>query len=125
MFNFTEDWTDGSVRRFINRVGLDAIDDLFLLRRADRYAINGSTNYEDLVVFKKRIETVLNLSNALSLKDLKINGEILTKIGIPKGPVMGIVLENLLDTVLDDPLLNEEEKLKEIALKFYTQRINL
>lgn len=125
MFNFTEDWTDGSVRRFINRVGLDAIDDLFLLRRADRYAINGSTNYDDLVIFKKRIEAVLNLSNALSLRDLKINGEQLTKIGIPKGPVMGLVLQNLLDAVLDDPLLNEEEKLEEIALKFYTQRINL
>lgn len=125
MFNFTQEWTDGSIRRFINRVGLDAIDDLFLLRRADRYAINGSTNYEDLLFFKKRIEEVLKSSNALSLKDLKINGELLNKAGIPKGPVMGIVLQNLLDAVLDDPLLNEEVKLKEIALKFYESRINL
>ena len=35
MFWYTPDWTDGTVRRFISRVGEPALDDLFALRAGD------------------------------------------------------------------------------------------
>ena len=41
MFNYTAEWSDGAVRRFINRVGLENLDDLFDLRLADQKAIHG------------------------------------------------------------------------------------
>ncbi|MGI6466418.1 MAG: CCA tRNA nucleotidyltransferase [Sphaerochaetaceae bacterium] len=123
MFNYESSWTDGAVRRFINRVGLKNIDDLFILRRADRFAINGSTNFSDLVEFKKRIENVLEKSNALSLKDLSINGEQLAKLGIPRGPKMGLILNYLLEAVLDDPSQNTYESLKTIAINYYNQSL--
>jgi putative nucleotidyltransferase with HDIG domain len=125
MFHYTPDWTDGAVRRFINRVGTDAIADLFDLRLADQKAIHGQTHFENLVEFQNRIDKVLQQSTALTTKDLAINGEDLFRLGIPKGPIMGVILKQLLETVLDDPTENEFEKLGTIALKFYEQRILL
>ena len=42
MFAYTPDWTDAAVRRFVRRVGIDLLDDLFALRRADN-AASGAT----------------------------------------------------------------------------------
>ncbi|MBR7064993.1 MAG: hypothetical protein IKI31_07605 [Treponema sp.] len=52
-------------------------------------------------------------------KDLKINGNSLQKIGIPKGKMIGYILQELFKTVLDDPTQNTEIKLLEIAKKIY------
>jgi hypothetical protein len=90
---------------------------------ADQKAIHGQTHVENLVEFQNRIDKVLKQSTALTTKDLAINGEDLFRLGIPKGPIMGVILKQLLETVLDDPTENEFEKLGTIALKFYEQRI--
>ena len=115
MFHYTEAWSDGAVRRFVNKVGIDAIGDLFDLRRADREGIDGATGFEDLVIFADRIASVLAQSDALSVKDLGIDGHDLARLGIPKGPQMGMVLDMLLQNVLDDPRRNEPERLRPIA----------
>jgi poly(A) polymerase/tRNA nucleotidyltransferase (CCA-adding enzyme) len=124
MFHYTPDWTDGAVRRFVNRVGLDSIDDLFALRLADQAAIHGFVAPGNLIEFEKRIKRVLDAGAALSYKDLAIDGNDLAELGIPKGPEMGLVLNELLNTVLDDPTENEPGKLKTIALNFYRQRMD-
>ncbi|HLW22599.1 MAG TPA: HD domain-containing protein, partial [Sphaerochaetaceae bacterium] len=123
MFHYTPDWSDGAVRRFVKRVGADSLDDLFTLRLADQDAIHGKPRPEDIIELEKRIYRVLDSSSALSIHDLAVNGNDLALIGIPKGPVMGIVLKQLLETVLDDPSENEYEKLIEIARNYYEQRI--
>ncbi len=124
MFHYTQDWTDGAVRRFVNRVGLDSIDDLFALRLADQVAIHGFVSPGHLIEFEKRIKRVLDAGSALSYRDLAIDGNDLADLGIPKGPAMGLVLKELLDTVLDDPTENEAGKLKTIAMNFYRQRMD-
>lgn len=116
MFNYNEAWTDAAVRRFIARVGIEAMDGLFALRLADSAAIRGSTP-EPIVLepFRKRIEAVLAQSSAFSIKDLAVDGGDLAAIGVPKGPIMGRILRDLLETVLDDPAQNERETLLRIA----------
>jgi poly(A) polymerase/tRNA nucleotidyltransferase (CCA-adding enzyme) len=123
MFHYTQDWTDGAVRRFVGKVGSDALEDLFALRLADQVAIHGYSDPQGIIAFEKRIRQVLEESSALTTRDLDIDGNDLAKLGIPKGPVMGIVLKFLLDTVLDDPKENDHEKLATIAREFYLQRI--
>lgn len=116
MFNYTEDWTDAAVRRFIARVGLAAIDDLFSLRIADAAATAGTRpDGRPLEPFRKRLETILAEESALSLKDLEVSGEDLAEIGIPRGPAMGKILAELLETVLDDPAQNSKASLLRIA----------
>ena len=53
--------------------------------------------------------------NAFSVKDLKVGGNELAAIGIPRGPAMGKILNELLETVLDDPDQNEVGRLLSIA----------
>ena len=124
MFNYLPEWSDSAVRRFIARVGVENIDDLFLLRRADQYGMDGRRKFDNLDMFDKRIRKILEKDSAFCIRDLDINGNILnSKAGIPKGPAMGTVLDFLLETVLDDPSLNSEETLLKIGSNFYRSRI--
>ncbi len=122
MFYYSEEWSDGAVRRFVNRVGLENLEDLFDLRIADQIAIHGKPIPASITALKARITAVLAESNALTVKDLAINGNLLASLGIPRGPVMGEILSALLETVLDDPTQNERDKLLDIAQKLYSAK---
>lgn len=109
MFNYSHEWSDGAVRRFIAKVGVPNIPLLFQLRKADEASIDVSHSPEDsLEAFQARIDAEIQKKSALSLKDLAVNGASLAAIGVPKGPIMGKVLSHLLDLVLEDSSLNEE-----------------
>lgn len=129
MFHYTPDWSDGAVRRFVAKVKPECISDLFKLRLADRAAMSGV--YSNMLApeeieFSRRIDNIIKQADALTVKDLKVNGNILaSEAAIPKGPQMGTVLSFLLEAVLDDPALNEKEKLLELAVNFYKSRISL
>ena len=120
MIQYSSSWSDGAIRRMIVRVGKDNLDNLFLLRECDRkatLALPDSFNDDEL---KHRINKELDASPALTLKDLKINGnDISTLTG--KGPLTGKVLKSLLEMVIDDPTLNKREILLERAKKIVTE----
>lgn len=118
MFHYESNWSDAAVRRFIVRVGLDYMDDLFDLRVADVYGMHNnavnlrnSTTSENLLELKERIEKITEKQNALSLKDLAVNGKDLIEAGIPSGKQLGLILNRLFETVLEDPDMNTKEKL--------------
>jgi len=124
MFHYESSWSDAAVRRFIVRVGLVYMNDLFDLRVADVYGMHNnevnlrnSTTSENLLEFQERIEKITEKQNALSLKDLAVNGKDLIEAGIPAGKRLGFILNELFEAVLEDPDLNQKEKLLEIALK--------
>jgi tRNA nucleotidyltransferase/poly(A) polymerase len=48
---------------------------------------------------------------AISVGDLAIDGEDLSRLGVHPGPMMGSTLRTLLDAVLDDPALNTRARL--------------
>ena len=125
MFNYEEKWNDSAVRRFISKVGLEKIKDLILLRKSDQI---GRTNKKipDIFISRllDRIHTITTQENAFSIKDLNINGKALLKhLQIKQGPVIGIILNFLLESVLEDPDLNRTETLLEIATNFYNTRL--
>jgi tRNA nucleotidyltransferase/poly(A) polymerase len=116
MFHYETAWGDAAVRRFIIRVGEAAANDLFMLRLCDTYAIARINPHSaSLAAFRCRIEETLEKSAALGLKDLAVNGGDLIGIGIEPGKRLGIILDELLQTVIDDPALNTREKLLVIA----------
>jgi putative nucleotidyltransferase with HDIG domain len=118
MFHYEDIWTDAAVRRFIIRVGEANLSNLYRLRRADAYATTGiepPNNF--LLPLISRVEAVLAGARAFSLKDLQVSGKDLIDIGIKPGPHMGIILQELLESVVDDPELNTKEQLLAIAAK--------
>ena len=109
-------WSDSAVRRFIQRVGEENIDDLFKLRMADAQS-NPYTSFkpDEITILQKRISDVRHQDMALKVTDLNITGKDLEQLGVGNGPKMGEILRELLERVLDDPLLNTKEKLSEIV----------
>lgn len=127
MFHYTEDWTDGAVRRFIARVGLENMSDLFKLRFADRAGAIGDKSFactpEDIAL-SRRVDVIAKETPVLKLGDLAVDGGMLNKeAGIPKGPAMGTVLNYLLEAVMDDPAMNTKETLLNLGKNFYQTRL--
>ena len=46
---------------------------------------------------------------------MKVNGKDLIAAGIPAGKHLGMILGELFQCVLDDPAMNEKERLMELA----------
>ena len=113
MFVYDPDtMTDAGARRLLRRVGEENINDLFLLREADRIGsgVPKAQPYR-LRHLKFRIEKVSK--DPISAKMLKVNGEdIMRVLGIEPSARIGFVLAILLEEVLDDPQVNVKEVLE-------------
>jgi tRNA nucleotidyltransferase (CCA-adding enzyme) len=116
MFYYTPDWTDGTVRRFVTRVGADRIPLLFSLREADIASHGlGQDPEGETRELRTRIAQVASEDAALRVKDLAVNGaDVMRVLGIGAGPQVGQVLGHLLERVLDDASLNQKEILERL-----------
>jgi tRNA nucleotidyltransferase (CCA-adding enzyme) len=114
-------WSDAAIRRFVRNVGgEEAIDDLMKLRIADATANpKGSFDEQELVALQKRIGEVREKDMALKVADLDIKGKDLIKMGIKPSPRMGKILNELLEMVIEDPTVNDKERLIEIVRENY------
>ena len=111
-----------NMRRFLSKAGSDIMPLLLVLMRADVYGQSGyrrEEKLERLDIAKRNYEAVLEAGAAVTIKDLKVNGNDLMGVGIGRGKVMGDVLKKLLDEVIEDPSLNEHDVLLDRALDIY------
>lgn len=113
MFDYRPEWTDATVRRFVRTVGAENVADLFDLRIADNLGNGIKTGFPHyLGELSDRIAKVIAAEEALTLRDLKVDGaDVMHELGLPPGPEVGRVLERLLEDVLEDPSLNVRERL--------------
>lgn len=118
MFDYSDDWTDAAVRRFVARVGLDYVGRLAALRLADSSGMgHGPADPRAIMPLLDRIDEFRSKQQAFGLKDLAINGNDLIALGWPRGPLLGKVLSELMEAVLDDPELNTKDRLSLIATR--------
>lgn len=118
LFHYNAEWGDAAVRRWIRRVSPERLEDLYRLNEADVRAKgkDATPDLDALTRLKAHVEAVMAAGDALSVRDLKINGrDLMTSLGLKPGPVLGRVLNELLEEVLTDPSLNERERLLERA----------
>jgi tRNA nucleotidyltransferase (CCA-adding enzyme) len=113
MFYYAPEWTDGTVRRFVRRVGEGTLDALFALREGDVVGRGfGEDPERELGELRGRIAQVAAADAALHVTDLAIDGkDVMAALSIPPSREIGEILERLLELVLDDPSLNERDKL--------------
>ena len=120
MVKYRDNWTDGAVKRFIKRVGKENINELFELQWCDQIASEGKSKVEEYDPFIRRIKELEN--QPMSVKDLAVSGDDLAQAGIPKSKVMGEILDELLEMVIDYPTLNEKETLINQAILLYKNK---
>ena len=103
-----------ALRRAANKIGVELIQSLFLVKRADVAAQSGYMEKEKLDSLEK-LENLYQLirerEDCLTIKDLAIGGKDLLEAGMKPGKEMGATLERLLELVLEEPSRNTKEYL--------------
>ncbi|MEN8253529.1 MAG: HD domain-containing protein [Patescibacteria group bacterium] len=116
MFYYQPQNTDASIRRFMRKVGLENIDDILDLREADRLGSGARKTSWRLEEMKQRM--IEQLHQPMDTRDLAINGhDLMKEFNLKPGPILGEIMQNLLEKVLDKPELNTKEKLLTEAKK--------
>jgi tRNA nucleotidyltransferase/poly(A) polymerase len=116
MFAYEPSWTDTAVRRFIAKVGAEALPDLFELRRADNVGSGREAAAEGLDELRRRVDEQLEADVALDRSGLAVDGDdLIAELGLEQGPQIGRVLEGLVEQVIADPSLNDRPTLLLLA----------
>lgn len=112
--------TDIDIKRFINRTSKENIYSLLEFQKAHVLSLkNSDLDLYELNDIKNKIDNIINSNIPLSIKDLNIDGSILTKeLNLKPGKVIGETLNYLLEVVLNNPNLNNETILLEKAKTF-------
>jgi poly(A) polymerase/tRNA nucleotidyltransferase (CCA-adding enzyme) len=104
-----EEVGDASVRRLIQKVGLENMKDLIEVRIADRL---GSGTPKAKPYKLRHLEYMIDKlsTDAVSVKMLKINGsDLMKELSFKPGPKIGAILDVLLSEVIEDATKNEKE----------------
>jgi putative nucleotidyltransferase with HDIG domain len=116
MWNYEPAWTDAAVRRFIRKIGVDAVDELLALRAADNIGSGLPPDATGLGELRARIDAQLEAEVALHRADLAIDGDdLIAELAIEPGPRLGRILDALTERVIADPGLNERPTLLLLA----------
>jgi tRNA nucleotidyltransferase (CCA-adding enzyme) len=117
LFHYTSEWNDTTVRRFIRRVGKERLEDLWALNEADVRAKGRDVpDLTALTALKAHVARVIAAGDALSTRDLAISGhDLIKELGLTPGPIIGKILNALLEEVLADPAKNDRDTLLAIA----------
>lgn len=106
------------IRKATAKIGKQYMELLFEVNYADSSGKNPRTNSEkfrQLELIKMLYKEMIAREECVSLKDLHISGKDLIAIGIKPGRRMGLILNRLLDSVIEDPSLNNKEALLNMA----------
>lgn len=106
--------TPASMRRAVSKIGKEYMELLFEVNRADNSAKNPALNQEKfnkLAIAKELYGDILKEEACVNLKELAINGRDLIEVGFRPGKGLGEILNQLLEKVLEDPLMNKKEDL--------------
>lgn len=122
-FTVDENQTDGTLRRFIKRVGKENLQDILDLRIGDRVGSGAAITSWRLRLYMKRLEEVQK--QPFTVADLKIDGHDVMKLfNMQPGPMIGKILDELFNEVITDKVKNEREMLLKrlAAMKHLTEK---
>ena len=109
-FSVDERQTDKAIRRFIRNVGKPSLIDILEVRRADRIGGGAKETSWRLEEFKKKLVEVQK--QPFSVTDLKISGkQVMTTLDLSPGPIVGKILNQLFEEVVEDQKKNKKEYL--------------
>ena len=108
----------------MRRVSVELTPQLYKLGRADALG-KGRPAEQDLAnisELEQRAAKIIELGAALSTRDLAVRGsDLMSELGLKPGPIIGRVLDGLLELVIETPEKNERAVLLEEARKIAAQ----
>ncbi len=120
-----DDAADAELRRWVARTGRGAVPGCLriwgALARGEALTGGGGTVSQALRR-ARRIRAILKSGAPLEVGDVALNGRDLIRIGYRPGPYFGEVLDFLLGRVLDEPELNERDRLLPLAEHWLEER---
>ena len=119
MFSYEPSWSDAAVRRFIakmGRLGDGTLAELLALREADNVGSGLPAGAGLVDELRARIAAELAADAVLDRHGLAVDGtDLMGELGLPQGPILGRILEALLERVIADPTLNDRPTLLVMA----------
>ena len=111
--------TDKALRRQIKRVGRDNVLDLYDLLIADCRCTRIDRDASFIIKRKNRVKELLDEKEMKTEKFLEINGNDIKALGFKEGKIIGKILKDLENLVLDDPKKNKRDYLIDYIDKNY------
>ncbi|HPM40901.1 MAG TPA: HD domain-containing protein, partial [bacterium] len=115
MFETKASYTDRAIRRFVAKVGVDLIFSLLDLRLADNRGGKHPHGIKGAVRLRHKIREEIAKKPPFGPRDLAVNGSDLMAMGLAEGPMIGVILGELVESVLDEPEKNTRDELLALA----------
>lgn len=106
--------TGPEVRRAMNKIGVELFPYYLAVRLADTKAQSSyerREKLENIIQIRELYQTALRNRECVTLKGLAVTGTDLMQLGVAPGKGLGILLEELLDKVIEDPTWNTKKRL--------------
>ncbi|HEU5074859.1 MAG TPA: HD domain-containing protein [Polyangiaceae bacterium] len=120
--------SDADLRRWLRRVGPELLEDLQAVMSAIARAHAVSAEPPSTVTLDQiqrlfeRARVLLELAPPLSIAALALTGnDLRQELSLPPGPLLGRILQALLELVLEDPEQNQRERLLVLARETATK----
>jgi tRNA nucleotidyltransferase/poly(A) polymerase len=116
-----------SLRRFVQRIGVEHLDRLFALRAADIVGSGLPKRDDTNERFQAAVRAIVREKPPFGVRDLAIDGTVVTGLMVDEGLAapgfrgdarVGAVLAQLFEEVTDEPARNEPSLLRERATAF-------
>ena len=116
--------SEKSLKKLIHKFGQSEIYILLELKKADNLGQNPNyrNRLNEIEEARLMIEKIIIGDNCFSIKDLKINGKDLIKIGIKEGKEIGYILNQLLNLVINNEISNNYDDLIEKAIELKKEK---
>jgi len=119
MFAYDPKMTDKAIKRFIQRIGKENVNNMMMLRIGDRKGGGSKATSWRLRELQQRIGKLMY--TPLQINDLKVNGyDVMKVLKIKPGPKIGKILNKLFEEVLEDDNKNNQDyllkRIKEIKI---------
>lgn len=111
--------TDKALRKQIKRVGRENVLDLYDLLIADCKCTRIDRDASFIINRKNRVKELLDEKEMKTEKFLEIDGNDIKALGFNEGKIIGKILKDLENLVLDDPEKNKKDYLLEYINKNY------
>lgn len=108
--------TKVKIKKLLNKIGTENFEELISVKKADLYAKNNEyieSGMNNIKQAEKWCKEIIEGNECYSIKQMKITGNDIASFGV-KGKEIGIVLQLLLDKIIEEPSINNHEKLEDI-----------